>query len=167
LDTPDHASSLKRTDTAVYLELQEFSSAVRLVRVYCAFNKVDPPGLRCELRDSSGKLIPNSPGGFSGGEPGSYWVTLPPYCSARLRASVYGGGRLDDGGLAVYQASGGWWDVHPSKTNEYYLSGTFTSAMPTNQFGLQTGLPAVDSTNMDVWYGTITLPKVKVPVKKR
>jgi hypothetical protein len=169
-ETPDHARSEPRTDTAVYLELQEFSSAVRSVRVYCVLDRMslplDAPGLRCELRDSSGKLIPDSPGGFSGGGPVSCWVTLQPYCSARIRASVFGGGCLDDGGLAVYLASRGWWDVHPSKTNEYYLSGTFTAAMPTNQLGLQTGLPSVDSTNMDVWYGTLTLPRVKVPLKK-
>jgi hypothetical protein len=90
-----------------------------------------------------------------------------PYCSARLRASVYGGGRLDDGGLAIYLCSHqAWWDVRPSKTNEYFLSGTFTAVAPTNTFGLQTGLPVIDSTNMDVWYGTLTLPRVKVPVKK-
>jgi hypothetical protein len=170
-DTPNHASSDPRPDTAVYLELQEFASALRSVRVYCGLNRFtvpdDSPGLRCELRDSTGKLIPCSPGGFSGGEPGSYWVTLQPYCSARLRASIYGGGRLDDGGLAIYLCSSRtWWDVHPSKTNEYYLSGTFTAVAPTNAFGLQTGLPVIDSTNMDVWYGTLTLPRVKVPVKK-
>ena len=94
-DTPNHASSDPKPDTAVYLELQEFASALRSVRVYCGLNRFtvpdDSPGLRCELRDSAGKLIHNSPGSFSGGEPGSYWVTLQPYCSARLRASVYGG----------------------------------------------------------------------------
>jgi len=170
-DTPNHASSDPKPDTAVYLELQEFASALRSVRVYCGLNRFtvpdDSPGLQCELRDSAGKLIPSSPGGFSGSEPGSYWVTLMPYCSARLRASVYGGGRLDDGGLAIYLCSSRtWWDVHPSKTNEYYLSGTFTAAAPTNTFGLQTGLPVIDSTNMDVWYGTLTLPRLKLPVKK-
>jgi hypothetical protein len=169
-DTPDHASSQHRTDTAVYLELQEFASAVRSVRVYCGLNRFtasdDSPGLRCELHDSAGKLIPYSPGGFSGGAPGSYWVILQPYCSARLRVSVYGGGRLEDGGLAIYLASRGWWDVHPSKTNEFYLSGSFSSVAPTNTLGSQLGLPVIDSTNMDVWYGTLTLPRVKIPFKK-
>jgi hypothetical protein len=163
-DTPDHASSVSRIDTAVYLELQEFSSAVRSVRVYCELNRMslpdDAPGLRCELRDSAGKLVPDSPGGFSGGMPVSCWLTLRPYCSARLRASVFGGGRLDDGGLAIYLASRGWWDVHPNTTNEYYLSATFTAVAPTNELGM------VTSTNLDVWYGTLTLPRVKIPAKK-
>jgi hypothetical protein len=118
------------------------------------------------LRDDTGKLIPNSPGGFGGGEPGSYWITLQPFCSARLRASAYGGGRLEDGGLAVYLASGGWWDVHPSRTNEYFLSGTFTAIAPTNGPGLQPGLPTINPTNSDVWYGTLILPRVKIPFNK-
>lgn len=187
-DTPNHASSDPRLDTAVYLELQEFSGALRSVRVYCGLHRLelpdDAPGLRCELRDSKGKLVPNSSGGFSGSEPGSCWVTLNPYCSARMRVSVYGGGRLDDGGLAIYLASRGWWDVHPNPTNEYYLSGTFTfSGMRKRDsktglpviLDLNTGLPLEgkqgtpdfnDSTNMDVWSGTLTLPPVKIPVKK-
>jgi hypothetical protein len=158
-DTPNHASSSPRPDTAVYLELQEFSSALQSVRVYCGLNRfnvpIDSPGLHCELRDSSGKIVPASPGGFSGGEPGSYWVTLKPYCSARLRASVYGGGRLDDGGLAIYLCSHqAWWDVHPSKTNEYFLSGTFSSpglttavAVPPAKIDPDTGLPAKMESN--------------------
>jgi hypothetical protein len=167
-DTPDHASSLARTDTAVYLELQEFSHAVRSARVYYGLDSfssaIDAPGLHCELRDGTGKLIPDSPGGFSGGGPVSCWVTLQPYCSVRMRTSVFGGGRLDDGGLAIYLGPRGYWDVHPNKTNDYYLSGTFTADMPltTNQFGFA----MVTGTNMDVWYGTLTLPRVKVPLKK-
>jgi hypothetical protein len=189
LDTPDHASSFKRTDTAVYLELQEFSSAIRSVRVYCGLHRLtlpeDAPGLKCELHDSSGKLIPYSPGGFSGSEPGSCWVTLMPYCSARLRVSAYGAAcRLEDGGLHILLASRGAWDVHPNPTNDFYLSGTFTSPSLT-KVDAKTGLPVmVDlntgfpleanpnpptsyySTNMDVWSGALTLPPVKIPFKK-
>jgi hypothetical protein len=164
-DTPDHASDTPtRTDTAVYLELQEFSGALQTVRVYCGLNRwsspEDAPGLRCQLRDSKGKLVPCSPGGFGGSSPESYWVMLRPYCSARVRASVYGGGRMADGGLAIYLSQWGWWDVHPSPTNEYYLSGTFTAAPPTNELGMVAG------TNLNVWHGTLTLPRVKIPVKK-
>lgn len=170
-DTPDHASSEHGTDTAVYLELQEFSSAVRSVRVYCGLHRLtlpdDSPGLRCELRDNAGRLVPDSPGGFSGSEPTSYWLTLHPYCSARLRVSAYGAAcRLKDGGLHINLASRGQWDVHPNPTNDYYLSGTFSSVTPTNELGLKLGLPIIDCTNMDVWYGTLTLPSVKIPMKK-
>lgn len=165
-DTPAHAGAEpdRWTDTAVYLELQEFSSSVRSVRVYCEPNRwrfLDPhPGLRCELRDRKGNLVPDSPGGFGGGMPESCWVTLQPYCSVRMRASVFGGGRLKDGGLAICLASRGWWDVHPNATNEYYLSGTFTATAPTNQWGM------VSTKNRDVWYGTLALPAVKIPAKQ-
>jgi hypothetical protein len=187
-DTPDHASSVQRTDTAVYLELQEFSSAIMSVRVYCGIDRLtlpdDAPGLRCELRDSSGALVPYSPGGFSGSEPGSSWVTLMPYCSTRLRISAYGAAcRMEDGGLHILLASRGAWDVHPNPTNEYYLSGTFTFAGLIKQdsqtglwvpLDLDSGLPLkgkeatlfLNATNMDVWSGTLKLSPVKIPVKK-
>ena len=180
-DTPDHASNVQRTDTAVYLELQEFSSALRSVRVYCGLHRLtlpdDAPGLRCELRDNAGTLIPDSPGpqGFSGSEPASCWVTLMPYCSARIRVSAYGAAsRLEDGGLHIFLASRGAWDVHPNPTNDYYLSGTFTSAGMW-KLDLDTGLPLEAKqgtpdfsycTNIDVWSGTLNLPPVKIPVKK-
>jgi len=67
---------------------------------------------------------------------------------------------MADGGLAIYLSHWGWWDVHPNPTNEYYLSGTFTAASPTNQLGI------VTSTNLNDWYGALTLPRVKIPVKK-
>ena len=129
-------------------------------------NQPETKGLQCELRDSAGRLIPNSPGAFSGGEPGSYWVNLMAYCTARLRASVFGGGRLSDGGMAVYLACRGWWDVHPNPTNDYYLSGTLTAVMPIDAMGLKLNMPLIDATNPDVWYGTLTLPPVKIPVSK-
>jgi hypothetical protein len=164
-DTPNHASDTPtKTDTAVYLELQEFSGALRTVGVYCGLNSgsspEDAPGLRCQLRDRRGKLVACSPGGFGGSSPESYWVTLRPYCSARVRASVYGGGRMADGGLAIYLSHWAWWDVHPNPTNDYYLFGTFTATAPTNEGGMGTG------TNDNVWYGALTLPPVKIPVKK-
>jgi hypothetical protein len=164
-DTPDHASSVSKTDTAVYLELQEFSAGVSSVRVHCELSgrngRNNAPGLRFELRDAKGKLVPHSPGGFGGGMPESCWLTLEPYGSARLRASVYGGGRLSDGGLAIYLASGGWWDVHPNPTNEYFLSATFTAKGVTNKMGW------VEITNRNVWHGTLALPPVKIPVQKK
>jgi hypothetical protein len=164
-DTPDHASSIQRVDTAVYLELQEFASAIRSVDVYCQLHRLefpdDAPGLRCELRDRGGQLVPESGGSFSGSEPGNCWITLEPYCSARLRVSAYGAAcRLKDGGLRIYLASRGCWDVHPNPTNDYYLSATFTAVAPTNEMGFITG------TNRDIWYGTLKLPKMKIPVKK-
>lgn len=137
-ETPNHASSDPTIDTAVYLELQEFSSGVVQLRVYCELNRMtlpdDSPGLRCELRDRTGKPVAEGAGGFSGGMPVSRWVTLPPYDSARLRVSVFGGGRLKDGGLAIYLASRGWWELHPNPTNEYFLSGTFTAVQSYDRF---------------------------------
>jgi hypothetical protein len=164
-DTPDHASSIQRVDNAVYLELQEFASSVRSVDVYCQLNRLefpnDAPGLCCELRDRADKVVPESGGAFSGGEPGNCWVTLNSYCSARLRMSAFGAAcRLEDGGLHIVLASRGCWDVHPNLTNDYYFSGTFTAVAPTNELGFVTG------TNHNIWYGTLKLPKMKLPVKK-
>ena len=166
-DTPAHSSSIEKTDTAVYLELQEFSDFLSTVEVYCELDTWSKPvdytgGLRCELRDDKGRpAVTDAPAGFSGGGPGTSWITLDPYCSARLRVSAYGGGRLDDGGVGIHLASRGWWNVHPNPTNEYFLSGTFTAIPPTNR------TVAVGNTKRNVWEGTLKLPGVKIPVKKK
>jgi hypothetical protein len=73
-------------------------------------------GLRCQLTDQTGKVVQESGFGFGGGAPNSQWVDIPSDGSVRLRVSVFGGGRLEDGGLGQrrlkvtdddYQFSGG------------------------------------------------------------
>lgn len=158
--TPNHASAISnQTDVAVYLELQEFSPFITSVRVHYSVPP-DAPGLRCEMRDSKGALVPESGGAFSGSGPASRWIELGPYCSARLRASLHGGGRLADGSLSIMLASTEAWEVHPNATNGYYLSGTFSAPIPPNFMGV------VNPTNRNVWYGTLALPPVKLPINK-
>lgn len=145
------------TDIAVYVDLQEYSSFVGDgLEVYC-----EPARLQCQLRDGTGSLIPESAGGFGGGIPGPCWVNLPAYCTFRMRASVFGGGLLKDGGLAVYLHYGrGWWDVHPNATNDFFLSGTFTVSPPPERSR------AASLTNRNVWEGTLNLPPLKLPIKR-
>jgi hypothetical protein len=76
-------------DVGVYLELEEVSDfCVTPVEVLCdlrSTNRTD--GLRCELRYADGWPVP--PGGaFSGGGPGSSWITMAAFSSVRLRDSM-------------------------------------------------------------------------------
>jgi hypothetical protein len=174
-DTPDHASAGQRSvDRAVYLELQEYSATSRPVRVNCGLHGSGLPdelnGLRCELRDSAGNLLPKLPFGTGGAGPSNSWVTLDPYCSIRLRASLYSGDSiLEDGGLLIILAPSTVWEVYPNPNTDYYLSGTFTCEalpkviVPRNVAHLW---GFVNPTNMEIWYGTLTLPPVKIPMKK-
>jgi hypothetical protein len=122
-----------------------------------------PPksGLHCELRDSGGKLIPRSADELWAGSFTRGWSELPPHDSVRWHVSKYLGYR-EDGVLAVHLKNGEFWDVRPSKTNEYYLSGTFTPYVATNE--TPASVPSLPS-NMDAWNGTLTLPGVKIPIK--
>jgi len=133
---------------------------VRSVGVY---EDSSPPdtGLHCELRDSGVKLIPKSADDLLSGSFTRYWIRLRPHDSVRLRFSCYLG-YGGDGIFAVYLRNGEFWDVHPSKTNEYYLSGTFTPHVPTNE--TPASVPSLPN-NMDAWNGTLTLPGVKIPMK--
>jgi hypothetical protein len=142
------------THTVVWLELQEVSSTVRPVGVY---RDTLPPhiGLHCELRDSGGKLIPRSADGLFAGSFTYFWSRLKPHESVRWHVSYYVGYR-EDGVLAVHLKNGEFWDVHPSKTNEYYLSGTFTPHVPENE---------TPPSDIEAWHGTLTLPGVKIPIK--
>jgi hypothetical protein len=165
-ETPQHRGP-EGCHTAVYLELQEWSDFVgQTMQVYCNmegdmahapdFKRIQKAGCRWELRDGFGKRVEESPFGFSGAGPGTDWVTLPCDSSVRLRASLFGGGRLEDGSLGIALPSHYW--VIPSRsTNEYFLSATFTVNPPTNSFS-----PLV----YHVWHGTLTLPKMKIPVRR-
>jgi hypothetical protein len=167
-DTPDPTAPAQNTGTAVFLEVQEFSSPSRAVRVcYDPFGLTRPwdsPALHWELRDSAGQLVPGSQGGFSGpAVPYPCWVTLPPGSSSRWPVSLSGG--LDSHGLSITLAPGGSW-VLPVSNKDFYLAGTFTSRTPTNEYWATRGMPPLDATNRDVWYDTLTLPRVRLPLKR-
>ena len=158
--------------TAVYLELQECADSWGgCMDVYCNMKPtvalgghpdsqgrehIEKAAAVWELRDASDKLVPESGGGFGGGAPGASWIMLPCDSTVRLRASVYGGGRLKDGSLSIFFLSNSW-VIPPRSTNDYYLSCTFTVDPPTNHVALP---------EHHVWQGTLTLPKMKIPVQR-
>jgi hypothetical protein len=149
---PDHrGGSTNRADVGVYLELQEYSDSIGGTRVYCDFTHA----LKCELSDAFGKAPPYSGGfGYGGGAPGPLWISLPPFSSMRLRASVFGGGKLTDGTLEIMFIGAGSWRIKPNDTNTYFLSGTFAVNPPpdTNSFN-----------HTEIWRGTLSLPKMEIP----
>jgi hypothetical protein len=170
-ETPHHRGA-RGYDTAVYLELQECSDFLApTMQVYCNMKgtvalgghpdaqgreRIEKAAAVWELRDASGKPVPESGGASGGGGPGAYWMTLPCDSTIRLRATVYGGGRMEDGSLAIFLPGQSW--VVPSRsTNEYFLSATFAVDPPTNSFS---------HLEYHVWQGTLKLPKLKIPVKK-
>lgn len=155
-------------DTAVYLELQEWSGFVgATMQIYCNmeddvslapdFKTIRKAGCRWELRDDFGRPVKESPFGFSGAGPGTDWIALPCDSSVRVRASLFGGGRLEDGslGLALPQH---YWVVPPRSTNDYFLSATFTVNPPTNSF---------NPLEYHVWQGSLRLPEVRIPIQKQ
>jgi len=150
---PDHRGGpTNREDVAVYLELQEYSDAgAGTLCVYCDFAK----GLKLQVADSAQKPPEPVGIGFSGGEPTPQWVLLPTYSSVRLRTTVFGGGKLREGGLGLWFPNGGGWTIKSTDTNTYFLSGTFSTIAPmtnTNRFE-----------HTQVWNGTLKLPKIELP----
>lgn len=157
---------------AVYLELQECSDGWGgCMDIYCNMKptvalgghpdaqgreRIEKAGAVWELRDASDKLVSESEGGFGGGAPGASWISLPCDSTVRLRASVYGGGRMKDGSLSIFFLSNHW-VIPPRSPNDYYLSCTFTVDPPTNHVALA---------EHHVWQGTLTLPKMKIPVQR-
>ena len=126
--------SPKNHDLAYYLELQDCASVWgNNTEVYC---DISPSGgCRLEARDAGGELIPAKPAAFGGGMPGSVWITLSCDSTVRLRISAY----------AAFS---------PASANDYFVSGTFTVAPPS------------DHTGIDVWKGKLELPKMKVTAQK-
>ena len=152
-ESPKPSAPRNWHDSAVYLELQECGESWGgVIDVYC--NMIDASACRWELRDSSGKAVPESPGGFGGGTPGRDWITMPSDSTVRLRATVYGGGKGEDGRLHIMFLSHNW-EIPPRNTNSYFLSGTFTVVPARNH---------VVVPEHRVWQGTLTLPAVKIPV---
>src|SRR5262245_51394509 len=147
-------------DTALYLELEEHSNFVGASpQVYFHIAQDGGTnGLHCQLTDQAGRIIPDSGFAFGGGAPISQWIEIPCDGGVRLRVSVFGGGRLEDGGLAIWSFGPGSWTIKPNDTNTYFLSGVFTVNPPTNY---------VPKDSRWVWQGTLKLPKMRIPAVKK
>lgn len=141
----------KTPETQVYLELHNVSNGVGSpIELYCDVRD----GLQCELLDGHGQAAPTPPT-FNGGFPEACWITLPHDATVRLRASWYGHGTQEGSDLRVpvYHELA----VPAGTTNDYFLSGTFTVAPPTNH---------VFSPGHEIWKGKLVLPRFQVPRRK-
>jgi hypothetical protein len=148
---PDHRGPTNHVDLAVYVDLQEYSDSIGGgLHVYCDLSQ----GLKCILIDASGKPPPPVGVGWSGGAPASEWISLPPFASIRLRATVFSGGRLRNGDIGLWFPVGAAWTIKSADTNAYMLSATLTlkPAPNTNAWN-----------HTEIWEGTLRLPEVQVP----
>jgi hypothetical protein len=150
---PDHrGASSSRLDVAVYVELQEYSNSIGDgLQVYCDLKN----GLACKVRDPRGEPPPPVGTGYSGGGPTAQWIKLAPFASARLRATMYAGGKLSDGGWGFWFPGSGDCTIKGSDTNTYYLS----ALLKVNPLSANTN--CLDGAQ--VWRGTINLPPVEIP----
>jgi len=146
-------------DIGVYLELEEISDfSVAPVQVLCDLSPAKhSDGLLCELRYTDGRPVAEG-GIYSGGVPGSCWITLPAYSSIRLKVSG-GTAKATQDWIQITLSRQSW--AFPSKnTNDCFLSGTFTVNPPAELVTPYT------PSNYHVWKGTLTLPAVRIPVKR-
>ena len=171
-ESPKPGGSPGWHDLAVYLELQDCSDVWgRVIDVYCNMmptvalgahpdaqgrETIEQAAGRWELHDAAGHSVPDSPGGFSGGGPGRYWMSIPTDSTVRLRATLYGGGKGEDGQLHLLLPSHDW-QIPSRSTNDYFLSCTFTVDPPTNH---------IVENGHRVWLGTLKLPPMKIPVQR-
>ena len=133
----------------VYLELQNLSQGDTL---YVYYNVRNSP-LKCELRDPAGRNMQNFPGPVSDWMPSACWLSLPHDSTLRFPT---GNSSFTPNSPCLFVVSafkGGKWVIPMTATNDYYLSGTFSSMSPTNEIKSR------------VWEGTLKLPAVKISVK--
>ncbi|HZL88103.1 MAG TPA: hypothetical protein VFB96_06970 [Pirellulaceae bacterium] len=149
-------------EVVVYVELQDASEhRGSTMQIFCDFGRTDfrpeyKPGLHCELHDKDKKPVPASPFAFSGGIPGSEWITLPSDATICLRATPYGMRR--EKALAIAPHLGALWVIGNDDRGEYFLSGTFTVDPATDR------KPPADG---QVWRGTLVLPAMKITSQRR
>ena len=138
----------------VYLELQHPFQGAWFTPIEVYFNLGFSDDLHFEMRDGSGRPIPQEPVNIRGPLPNPYWVTLPCDSTVRLRADSLFGPQSKPDGLEI-MVWGGCWLIPPNATNDFFLSATFT--------------PPKDHPtplHYHVWQGTLKLPKVKIPARK-
>ncbi|MCI0361493.1 MAG: hypothetical protein L0211_23670 [Planctomycetaceae bacterium] len=146
-----------RRDVIVCIELQEASDSYHPeFQVYCELDRHDfrpeyKGGLQCKMLDKDKHEIPSEPFAFSGGVPGSVWMSFPKDTTIRLRTTPYGIRR--DGGMAICPYLSGMWTVTDDDPNHYFLTGTFT-VNPAAELK-----PPGDG---HVWRGTIELPPMQI-----
>jgi hypothetical protein len=133
----------------VYLELQNVAPGDTMYIYYDP--KKDP--VHCVLHDADGKAMRETPSAISSWIPSPCWLALPNDSILRFRTGNTSTEPNEPGLFIISAYMRGSWFVQANATNDYYLSGTFTAKLPTNE-----GRPKT-------WEGTLSLPKLKVPLK--
>lgn len=134
----------------IYLELQNLSSGDNRYVYYDA--KKSP--IHCELNDSKSDGVKVWPGNMSDGMPSACWLALPYDSSLRFDTRL--GPAFTPSHPCLFICiglEGGTWEIPLTATNDFYLSGTFTTTPPQNE------------TRPHMWEGTLKLPPVKISVK--
>jgi hypothetical protein len=133
----------------VYLELQNLALGDN---VYVYYDAKRSP-LKCELHDSAGATVKNSLGSGADWRPSACWLALPNDSTLRFRTGFSGSGPDHPCLFIMSSFEGGKWEIPVTATNDYFLSGTFSTTSPTNEI------------QPSRWEGTLKLPPVRIPVK--
>jgi hypothetical protein len=129
----------KARESLVYVELENVTPT-HSGEVLVSF---DSDALKCELSDSAGKAVTQTPVFGTGGRPGKRIVTIPFDSSIRLRANPYAFGRAE--GLLIPLNNAAW---QIKDDADYFLAGTLTVTAPEGK--------------ADAWKGELKLPKAKI-----
>ena len=132
-----------------YLELQNVSKGDTM---YVYYRAASSP-FRCALMDSAGKTNSSQGAVYDGWIPEACWLALPHDSALRFRVTLGGFGVPQNGGLFVAGCIPDCWAIPPTATNDYFLSGRLVVATPNGE------------TRPRVWEGTLSLPRVRLPVK--
>ena len=133
----------------LYLELQNVSVGDTM---YVYYDASKSP-FRCQLVDSAGKTNSSQGAIYDGWIPKACWLALPHDSAVRFRVTLGGFGVPQNGGLFVAGCIPDCWAIPPTATNDYFLSGRLVVATPNGE------------TRPRVWEGTLSLPRVRLPVK--
>jgi len=133
----------------IYLEFRNVSDGMTPLRVAWGSGA----GLKLEVVDGKNKRIADTGGDFDAMSPDFYEVVLPQDSSLRFLVSVSGYGVPKDAGTMLELGVSDGLIILPSQSREtYFLLGSF-SVPASTKLGSQ-----------QEWHGTLTLPKVKVPL---
>lgn len=143
-----------RRELALYVELQDASPFLgNGMRLFCNFRPFQPDqksGMRAELRDKMGKLVPSQPFAFGGAVPMPGWVNLPTDATIRLRTSPFGVYRPN--ALALAPQMDHLWILADDDPKEYSLSATVVVDSPVEP----------EAGTEHTWRGTLALPALRI-----
>ena len=127
-----------------YLELRNVSDVANVIEI-----PLDPQKIRFRITDSTGKAISPTNGPFDGTSVELGLLRLPFDSYLRFNIASRGAGVAKDARGHVDLGAEHNWTFPRGNTETYYLNGTLT----------------IDKTKAGHWYGTIEIPKAKIPLK--